>query len=162
MTIYFAVLSSFMSVQHTISFELRITFFFFVVVYKTTFLVSIHYWILCASELLVLFCMFPATSSKYRWIKNRKKKKKEKKRRKNLPLIWLMKFYMFNKPLILKIPLPRSMLFFRYRDSLFVSILNCLTSLFAGFVIFSIVGFMAHESGKEVDDVVTQGEYYIQ
>ena len=35
---------------------------------------SIHFWILCVSELLVLFCMFffPATSSKYRWIKNGK------------------------------------------------------------------------------------------
>ncbi|XP_072015442.1 sodium- and chloride-dependent glycine transporter 2-like [Amphiura filiformis] len=44
-----------------------------------------------------------------------------------------------------------------YRDSLLVASLNCLTSLFAGFVIFAIVGFMAHEAGKEVDEVVTQG-----
>ena len=43
------------------------------------------------------------------------------------------------------------------RDSLLVAILNCLTSLFAGFVIFAIVGFMAHDAGKEVDQVVTQG-----
>ena len=40
---------------------------------------SVHFWIVCVSELLVLFCMFfpPATSSKYRWIKNRKKKTKK-------------------------------------------------------------------------------------
>ncbi|XP_071820221.1 sodium- and chloride-dependent neutral and basic amino acid transporter B(0+)-like isoform X1 [Apostichopus japonicus] len=44
-----------------------------------------------------------------------------------------------------------------YVDSLFVAIANCATSIFAGFVIFSIVGFMAKELGKEVDEVVDQG-----
>ncbi|XP_038045589.1 sodium- and chloride-dependent glycine transporter 1-like [Patiria miniata] len=44
-----------------------------------------------------------------------------------------------------------------YLDSVLVATLNCATSLFAGFVIFSIMGFMAHELGTTVDQVVDQG-----
>lgn len=34
---------------------------------------------------------------------------------------------------------------------------NCLTSVFAGFVIFSVLGFLATEMGVEVKDVVESG-----
>ncbi|KAK2183053.1 hypothetical protein NP493_325g02062 [Ridgeia piscesae] len=44
-----------------------------------------------------------------------------------------------------------------YRDACVVPILNCATSIFAGFVIFSIIGFMAHETGSPIESVVTQG-----
>ncbi|XP_077984736.1 sodium- and chloride-dependent glycine transporter 1-like [Glandiceps talaboti] len=44
-----------------------------------------------------------------------------------------------------------------YRDSLFVATANCATSIFAGFVIFSIIGFMAHDAGLPIDQVVDQG-----
>ena len=44
-----------------------------------------------------------------------------------------------------------------YRDAIMVAIGNCCTSVFAGFVIFGIIGFMAHELGKPVKDVVTEG-----
>ncbi|XP_072176355.1 sodium- and chloride-dependent neutral and basic amino acid transporter B(0+)-like [Diadema setosum] len=44
-----------------------------------------------------------------------------------------------------------------YGDSLFVAIANCCTSVFAGFVIFSIVGFMAQELNQPVESVVQQG-----
>ena len=46
-----------------------------------------------------------------------------------------------------------------FRDSLVVSVGNCATSIFAGFVIFGIIGFMAHELGAEVKDVAKQGAY---
>lgn len=42
-----------------------------------------------------------------------------------------------------------------------VSIGNCLTSFFAGFVIFGIIGFMAHELGLPVDKVAVQGKQQI-
>ena len=45
-----------------------------------------------------------------------------------------------------------------YRDSLIVGIINCGTSIFAGFVIFSILGFIAHEKGTTVDKVATDGK----
>ena len=47
--------------------------------------------------------------------------------------------------------------FFLNRDSLIVAISNILTSFFAGFVIFSVIGFLAHELKVEVKKVVDQG-----
>ncbi|GFY59060.1 sodium- and chloride-dependent glycine transporter 2 [Trichonephila inaurata madagascariensis] len=44
-----------------------------------------------------------------------------------------------------------------YRDALFIPILNCCTSILAGFVVFSIIGFMAYETGNSIEDVVSQG-----
>jgi hypothetical protein len=35
------------------------------------------------------------------------------------------------------------------------------TSIFGGFAIFTIVGYMAHVAGKPVEDVVQAGEYYL-
>ncbi|XP_077980036.1 sodium- and chloride-dependent GABA transporter 1-like [Glandiceps talaboti] len=44
-----------------------------------------------------------------------------------------------------------------YRDAVIVGCVNSATSLFAGFVIFCIIGFMAADQGKNVEDVVDQG-----
>ncbi|XP_071947888.1 sodium- and chloride-dependent neutral and basic amino acid transporter B(0+)-like [Antedon mediterranea] len=44
-----------------------------------------------------------------------------------------------------------------YFDSVFVSIANCATSVFAGFAIFSVLGHIAKEQGKAVPDVVESG-----
>ena len=45
------------------------------------------------------------------------------------------------------------------RDALIIAILNSLTSIFAGFVIFSIIGFMAFETGRDVDKVISKGNF---
>ena len=46
---------------------------------------------------------------------------------------------------------------FLFRDAVIVTIINCSTSIFSGFVIFSVLGHMAHILGKEVSDVATSG-----
>ncbi|XP_037777340.1 sodium- and chloride-dependent GABA transporter 1-like [Penaeus monodon] len=43
------------------------------------------------------------------------------------------------------------------RDALFVPVLNCATSFFAGFVVFSVLGFMAHKTGTSVESVTAAG-----
>ena len=44
-----------------------------------------------------------------------------------------------------------------HRDSLIVALINCGTSIYAGFVIFSVLGFMAAEKGVPVEEVATGG-----
>ena len=46
---------------------------------------------------------------------------------------------------------------FVIRDTMIVCFGNCLTSVFAGFAIFSILGFLAKELGVDVKDVVKGG-----
>ncbi|GAB6029115.1 Solute carrier 6 [Chamberlinius hualienensis] len=44
-----------------------------------------------------------------------------------------------------------------FRDALVVGIINPMTSVYAGFVVFGIVGFMAEELGMSVDKVAREG-----
>ncbi|XP_064621797.1 sodium-dependent proline transporter-like [Lineus longissimus] len=44
-----------------------------------------------------------------------------------------------------------------YRDGIIVPLVNCFTSFYGGFVIFAVVGFMAHEAGVDVQDAMTSG-----
>ncbi|KPI99347.1 Sodium-dependent serotonin transporter [Papilio xuthus] len=44
-----------------------------------------------------------------------------------------------------------------YRDALLTSSINCLTSFLAGFVIFSVLGYMAHVQNKSIEEVGLEG-----
>ena len=44
-----------------------------------------------------------------------------------------------------------------HRDAILVSFINCGTSVFAGFVVFAILGFMAKQNNQAVADVVSSG-----
>ncbi|XP_071086750.1 sodium-dependent proline transporter-like [Haliotis cracherodii] len=44
-----------------------------------------------------------------------------------------------------------------YRDAIIVALINCGTSVFAGFAIFSLLGFMAYQSNVEVSEVADEG-----
>ena len=49
---------------------------------------------------------------------------------------------------------------FSCRDSLVVAIGDTLTAIFAGFVIFAIIGYMAKEIGVPIEEVATQGQCF--
>ncbi|XP_058125149.1 sodium-dependent dopamine transporter [Anopheles ziemanni] len=44
-----------------------------------------------------------------------------------------------------------------YKDALLTSLINSATSFVAGFVIFSVLGYMANASGQSIQDVATEG-----
>lgn len=44
-----------------------------------------------------------------------------------------------------------------YKDALLTSMINCVTSFLAGFVIFSVLGYMSLRSGQDIDKVAAQG-----
>eukprot|EP00039_Didymoeca_costata_P010811 m.146420 g.146420 ORF g.146420 m.146420 type:complete len:612 (+) comp14970_c0_seq4:217-2052(+) len=43
------------------------------------------------------------------------------------------------------------------KDTFVICLINCGTSVFAGFVVFAFIGFMAHEKNAEIEDVVSSG-----
>ena len=46
---------------------------------------------------------------------------------------------------------------FLLRDAFVITISNALTAIFAGFVVFSYIGYLAHVTSQEVKDVVSSG-----
>ena len=44
------------------------------------------------------------------------------------------------------------------RDGLIIPLINCMTSFYGGFVIFSVLGFMAKEKGVSVEAVADEGK----
>ncbi|XP_009859590.2 sodium- and chloride-dependent GABA transporter 1 [Ciona intestinalis] len=44
-----------------------------------------------------------------------------------------------------------------YRDAVSICFVNCCTSFLAGFVVFSVLGALAFQTGRDIEDVVDQG-----
>jgi len=44
-----------------------------------------------------------------------------------------------------------------HRDAILVALINSATSIFSGFIIFSVLGFMAQETGKDIDNLIQEG-----
>merc|ERR1719188_1461224 len=44
-----------------------------------------------------------------------------------------------------------------FRDAVLISVFNSLTSIYAGFVVFSVLGFLAQSTNKAIEEVVTEG-----
>lgn len=44
-----------------------------------------------------------------------------------------------------------------FRDAVYVTLTNLLTSVFAGFAIFSVLGFLAEQMNMPIDEVVESG-----
>lgn len=49
-----------------------------------------------------------------------------------------------------------------YRDALITSSINCFTSLLAGFVVFSGIGYMAVKLNKDVENVAQEGMFSLE
>lgn len=47
--------------------------------------------------------------------------------------------------------------YFTYRDSVLFASVNSFTSILAGFVIFSVLGFMAKKQGVDIESVAESG-----
>ena len=43
------------------------------------------------------------------------------------------------------------------RDTFFIAVVNSLTSLMSGFIIFSVLGHISYMVGQDVDDLATSG-----
>lgn len=49
------------------------------------------------------------------------------------------------------------MIIFSRRDAMITASINCMTSFLAGFVVFSVLGYMSVNQGVEVSEVATDG-----
>lgn len=65
-----------------------------------------------------------------------------------------------NYRMVYAVPTLRNrVLIFFPRDAIIVSVMDSFTSIFAGFVIFAIIGYMSHELQVEIGDVAAEGEF---
>lgn len=74
-------------------------------------------------------------------------------------LIWLSPFFFLTASVLLTLSLSLLLSTFSCRDAFILAIINSGTSFFAGFVVFSVLGFMAAEQGVDISKVAESGKY---
>lgn len=48
-----------------------------------------------------------------------------------------------------------------FRDTFIITLANAFTSIFAGFVVFAFIGYVAHVTQQDVNSVVVSGKFLV-
>ena len=84
-------------------------------------------------------------------MKSKKKKKKKK-------MLKLPRNFLWSMLILIKIGVFNPEFSSDFRDAMITAIINCLTSLLAGFVVFAVLGYMAHIRESTVEALALQGK----
>ena len=80
------------------------------------------------------------------------------KKKKKKSLLELPRYFLWSMLTLIKIDVFNPEFSSDFRDAMLTAIINCLTSLLAGFVVFAVLGYMAHIRESTVEALALQGK----